>query len=70
MHLVRVSHRSEPQAVEFESVRDAVVRDFSEERRLAANNDFIRRLKERYLISIDEAALNSVAAPSTKTAMR
>jgi len=70
MHLVRVSHRSEPQAVEFESVREAVVRDFSEERRLAANNDFIRRLKERYLISVDEAALNSAAAPSTKTAMR
>jgi peptidyl-prolyl cis-trans isomerase C len=70
MHLVRISRRSEPQAVEFESVRDAVARDFSEQRRLAANNDFISRLKQRYLISIDEAALNNVAAPSTETAMR
>jgi hypothetical protein len=70
LHLVRVSARSGPQAVGFESVREAVVRDFSEERRIAANNDFIRRLKERYLISVDEAALNGAAAPATKTAMR
>jgi peptidyl-prolyl cis-trans isomerase C len=70
VHLVRVSERAEPQAVGFEAVREAVVRDFSEERRLAANADFIRRLKERYLISVDEAALNDAATPSTKTAMK
>lgn len=70
VHLVRVSARAEPQAVEFEAVREAVVRDFSEERRLAANSDFIRRLKARYSISVDEAAFNGAAAPSTKTAMR
>jgi hypothetical protein len=70
VHLVRVSDRAEPQAVEFEPVREAVVRDFSEERRLAANSDFIRRLKERYSISVDEAAFNGATAPSTKTAMR
>jgi hypothetical protein len=70
VHLVRVSERAEPQAVEFAAVREAVLRDFSEERRLAANSDFIRRLKERYSISVDEAALNGAAAPSTKTAMR
>jgi hypothetical protein len=69
-HLVRVSDRAEPQAVEFEAVREAVVRDFSEERRLAANSDFIRRLKERYSIVVDEAAFNGATAPSTKTAMR
>jgi hypothetical protein len=70
VHLVRVSNRAEPQAVEFEAVREAVVRDFSEERRLAANADFIRRLKERYSIRVDEAAFNGATAPSTKTAMR
>ena len=70
MHLVRVSERAEPQAVEFEAVREAVERDFSEERRLAANADFIRRLKDRYLISVDEAALNGAAAPSVKTAAK
>jgi peptidyl-prolyl cis-trans isomerase C len=70
VHLVRISDRAEPQPVEFESVREAVVRDFSEERRIAANNDFIRRLKERYLISVDEAALNGAAASTSKTAMR
>jgi hypothetical protein len=70
VHLVRVSERAEPQAVEFAAVRDAVLRDFSEERRLAANSDFIRRLKERYLISIDEKALDDAAAPSTRTAAK
>lgn len=69
VHLVRVSERAEPQAVAFEAVREAVARDFSEERRLAANRDFIWRLKERYLISVDEAALNK-AAPTSKTAQR
>lgn len=70
MHLVHVSRRTGPQAVEFEWVREAVVRDFSEERRLAGNRDFVRRLQERYSISVDEAALNGAAAPSSKTAMR
>ncbi len=70
LHLVRVSERVAPQAVAFETVRDAVMRDFSEEQRLTANADFIRRLKERYLISVDEAALNDAAAPSARTAAR
>jgi peptidyl-prolyl cis-trans isomerase C len=69
VHLVRVSERAEPQAVEFEAVRETVARDFSEERRIAANSDFIRRLEQRYLISVDEAALNA-ATPPTKTAMK
>jgi peptidyl-prolyl cis-trans isomerase C len=69
VHLVLVSERAEPQAMEFEAVREAVARDFSEERRIAANSDFIRRLEQRYLISVDEAALNA-ATPPTKTAMK
>jgi peptidyl-prolyl cis-trans isomerase C len=70
VHLVLVSERAEPQAMEFEAVREAVARDFSEERRIAANSDFIRRLEQRYLISVDEAALNSATTPPTKTAMK
>jgi PPIC-type PPIASE domain len=70
VHLVRVSERGPPQAGEFGTVRDAVARDFSEERRLTANADFIRRLKERYLISVDEAALATAAAPPIKTAAK
>jgi hypothetical protein len=70
VHLVRVSERAEPQAMEFEAVREAVARDFSEERRIAANSDFIRRLEQRYLISVDEAALNGAAPPPIKTAAK
>lgn len=70
VHLVRVSERADPQAVQFEAVREAVVRDFSEERRLALNADFIRRLKERYQITVDEKALAAAAAPSVKTAAK
>lgn len=70
LHLVRVSGRTDPQAVAFEAARDAVVRDFSEERRRAANGDFLQRLKAQYRITVDEAALNGAAAPPTKTATR
>lgn len=70
MHLVQVSGREAPRPAAFETVREAVVRDFSEENRLTANRDFIRRLKERYRIAIDEAALSHAATPSTETATR
>lgn len=70
MHLLHVTARSEPQAVEFGTVRETVMRDFSEERRLAANSDFVRRLKERYVINVDEAALEQAASPINKTATR
>jgi len=70
MHLVRVSQKEVPQAKPFEIVRDAVARDYSEDNRLAANQDFIRRLKERYCITIDEAALSRAATPSSETATR
>ncbi len=70
MHLVVVSGREEPQGVAFEAVRDAVLRDFSEERRREANQDFIGRLKQRYQISVDEAALDGAAARSNATVIR
>lgn len=70
LHLLRVSGRAEIQAVAFESVRDAVLRDFSEERRRQANLDFIARLKQRYEITVDETALKKAAAPPETTVIR
>jgi parvulin-like peptidyl-prolyl isomerase len=70
VHLVRVSGRAEPQPVAFEAVRDAVARDFSDERRRTANRDFLERLKAQYRITVDEAALSGAATPPTKTATR
>ena len=70
LHLVLVSGRAKLETMSFESVRDAVMRDFSEERRQEANLDFIARLKQRYEINIDETALKEAAAPSGATAIR
>ncbi len=54
----------------FEAVREAVARDFADERRRTANRDLLERLKAQYRITVDEAALASAAAPPTKTATR
>ena len=70
VHLVRVTGRGESKPITFQAVRDAVARDFSDERRRRANQDFLDRLKARYRITVDEAALSRAAAPSTKTATR
>lgn len=69
-HLVRVSERTEPPPVAFEAVRETVARDLADERRRAANRDFVERLKGRYQIIVDEAALAGAAVPPTKTATR
>jgi peptidyl-prolyl cis-trans isomerase C len=70
LHHVMVSGRAEPQPVAFEAVRDAVARDLSDERRRAANEDLIERLKAQYQITVDETALSNSATPSTRTATR
>jgi hypothetical protein len=70
VHLVRVSARVEPQPVAFEAVREAVARDLADERRRTANREFVTRLKERYQIMVDEAAITGAVAPPTKTATR
>jgi peptidyl-prolyl cis-trans isomerase C len=70
VHLVRVSERAEPQPVAFDAVREVVARDLADTRRRAANHDFVERLKERYQIIVDEAAITGAAAPPTKTATR
>lgn len=70
LHLVLISGREEPQAVAFEATRDAVLRDFSEDRRREANLEFIGRLKQRYQITVDETALLKAAARANATVIR
>ena len=70
LHLVLVTGREQARPVAFEMVRDAVARDFAEDRRLAANRDFLDQLKARYRIQVNEAALEAAAKDSTETATR
>jgi peptidyl-prolyl cis-trans isomerase C len=70
LHLVRVEARIEPRAVKFEQVRETVLRDFQEERRRSANNEVFAKLRERYQVTVDEAALAKAAAPADRTAAR
>ena len=69
LHLVRVVARAEAQPVKFDEVRAAVVRDFNDERRRTANRDIFERLKRRYQVTVDEAALTKAAGSAKKTAM-
>ncbi len=70
LHLVRVEARLEPRGVKYEQVRDTVQRDFQDERRRKANSEVFAKLRERYQVTVDEAALAKAAAPASKTAQR
>ena len=70
LHLVRVEARMEPRAVKFDEVRETVLRDFHDERRRIANNEVFEKLRERYQVTVDEAALAKAAAPVINTAQR
>lgn len=70
LHLVKVEARVAGRQVTLDKVRDAVLRDFNEERRRAANKDIFERLRERYKVTVDEAALTKAAAPASKGASR
>jgi hypothetical protein len=70
LHLVRVEARMEPRAVKFNEVRETVLRDFHDERRRTANSEIFGKLRERYQVTVDEAALAKAAAPEIKTAQR
>ena len=70
LHLVRVEARMEPRAVKFDEVRETVLRDFHEERRRIANDEVFEKLRERYQVTVDEAALTKAAVPVTNTAQR
>jgi hypothetical protein len=54
--------------VELAAVREAVLRDLLDERRRAANEEVLSRLKENYEVAIDEAALKEAAASPAGTA--
>ena len=70
LHLVRVEARAEPKPVALEAVRAAVLRDFNDERRRTANREIFGRLRERYQVAVDEAALTKAAAVPAKTVQR
>ena len=70
LHLVRVESRSEPRPVKFDDVRETVLRDFNDDRRNTTNREVFEKLKERYHVAVDEAALEKAAAPAPKTAQR
>jgi hypothetical protein len=70
LHLVRVEARLEPRAVKFDEVREAVLRDFQDERRRTANSEIFQKLRERYQVTVDETALAQATAPASKTAQR
>ena len=65
LHLVRVDARTEPRAVKFEEVRETVLRDFNDERRQTANREAFEKLRQRYDVAVDEAALTKAAAGKT-----
>lgn len=65
LHLVRVEARKEPQLLSFEQAREAVARDFAEERRRTMNHELFEQLRARYNVTVDEAALKQAAAIRT-----
>jgi len=70
IHLVRIDALGEAKLMEFDAIRETVLRDFIDERRRAANTDIFEKLRERYQVSVDEAALVEAASPASKTAQR
>jgi parvulin-like peptidyl-prolyl isomerase len=70
LHLVRVETRADTQPVTLDAVRTTVVRDFNDERRRTANREVFEKLRERYEVTVDEAAITEAAAPASKTAER
>lgn len=70
VHVVRVEARTEATPVTLDDVRTALARDFNEERRRAANRVVFEKLRARYEISVDEAAITKSAAPNSNTAKR
>jgi parvulin-like peptidyl-prolyl isomerase len=70
LHLVRVEARTEARPVKLDEVRTVVVRDFNDERRRTANHEVFEKLRDRYEVAVDEAALTKAAVPAGKTAQR
>jgi len=69
-HLVRVGQRAEPEQVTLAQARSAVLRDFQEEQRRTANREIFERLKQRYQITVDEAAITNALPVNMAEATR
>ena len=57
-----IEFRAEPKPVTLAEVRSTVVRDLQEEQRRVANREIFERLKQRYQITVDEAAITNAPA--------
>lgn len=57
VHLVRVDRREATRPATVAEVRPALLRDWRQERRETGNRELYERLKKRYRITVDEAAL-------------
>ncbi len=53
MHLVLVSARTDGRAPELDEVRDALRRDWLNERRIAANEAYYQSLLQRYTVTVE-----------------
>jgi hypothetical protein len=63
-HLVHVGEREASRIPEFDEVRDRLVTDFDRERRERAMNGLVEGLRERYEVTIDEAAIDDAVIPA------
>ena len=70
LHLVRIDARGASQPASFEDVRATVVQDFNEERRRTTNQEIFEKLRERYQVAVDEAALERTATSGSNLARR
>jgi len=62
VHLVRVETRTPGRRATLDEVRDAVRRDWANERRLTATDAYVRRLLERYTVEVEGRATGDVGA--------
>ena len=62
LHLVKITARGEPPHPELAKVRGAVLRDFQNVRREELNGRMVEELRQRYHITVDEAAVQRAAA--------
>ena len=62
LHLVHISERIDGDSPELETVRDAVVREWSSAKRKQTNEDFYKMLSERYTVTVMMPELSSSTA--------
>ncbi|MCP5516825.1 MAG: peptidyl-prolyl cis-trans isomerase [Verrucomicrobiales bacterium] len=67
-HIVRVTKREPARVPPLEAIRDRVRRDYEAAMREEANEAYYRDLRQRYAVTIDEAALANATRPRTDDA--